>query len=160
MTKDKKLTSTKLLFNLQQSRGLHFKLKGKNEDWTRNKIPDEANALLLLTTLARGASADTNVSAPQLKKVQEIIKRETGLEVVSSDVYIASKFQLFENAPLEKSVYRWSKAMPSGQRQRLAVEIAEVCKADGESNDMEAAYFKAMARSLRLTPSELISIAA
>ena len=80
--------------------------------------------------------------------------------MVSSDVYIASKFQLFENAPLEKSVYRWSKALPSGQRQRLAVEIAEVCKADGESNDMEAAYFKAMSRSLRLTPSELISIAA
>ena len=80
--------------------------------------------------------------------------------MVSSDVYIASKFQLFENAPLEKSVYRWSIAMPSGQRQRLAVEIAEVCKADEECNDMEAAYFNAMAKSLRLASSQLFSIAA
>ena len=126
----------------------------------KNKISDEANVVLMLTALARAASADTNVSVPELKKVQEIMKRETGLEVVSSDVYIASKSQLFEKAPLEKSVYRWSKTMPPGRRQRLAVEIAEVCKADGEFNDMEAAYFNAVAESLRLTPSQLISIAA
>ena len=88
-----------------------------------------------------------------MKKVQEIMKRETGLEVVSSGVYIASKSQLFEKAPLEKYVYRWGKTMPPGLRQRLAVEIAEVCKAGGEFNDMEAAYFNAMAESLRLTPS-------
>ena len=88
------------------------------------------------------------------------MKRETGLEVVSSDVYITSKSQLFEKAPLEKSVYKWSKTMPPGRRQRLAVEIAEVCKADGEFNDMEAAYFNAMADSLRLKSSQLISIAA
>ena len=50
--------------------------------------------------------------------------------------------------------------MPPVRRQRLAVEIAEVCKADGEFNEMEAAYFNAMAESLRLTPSQLISIAA
>ena len=128
----------------------------------KNKISDEATVVLMLTALARAASADTNVSVPELKKVQEIMKRETGLEVVSSDVYIASKSQLFEKAPLEKSVYRWGKGktMPPGRRQRLAVEIAEVCKADGEFNDMEAAYFNAMAESLRLTPSQLISIAA
>ena len=50
--------------------------------------------------------------------------------------------------------------MRPDRRQRLAVEIAEVCKADGEFNDMEAAYFNAMAKSLRLTPSQLISVAA
>ena len=61
---------------------------------------------------------------------------------------------------MEKSVHRLSKTMPPGRRQRLAVEIAEVCKADGEFNDMEAAYFNAMVESLRLTPSQLISIAA
>ena len=126
----------------------------------KNKISDEANVVLMLTALARAASGDTNVSVPELKKVQEIMKRETGLEVVSSDVYIASKSQLFEKAPLEKSLYRWSKTMPPGGKQRIAVEIAEVCKADGEFNDMEAAYFNAMAESLRLTPSQLISIAA
>ena len=53
----------------------------------KSKISDEANAVLLLTALARAASADTNVSVPELKKVQGIMKRETGLEVVSSDVY-------------------------------------------------------------------------
>ena len=80
--------------------------------------------------------------------------------MVSSDAYIAFKSQLFEKVPLEKSVYRWSKTMPPGRRQRLAVDIAEVCKADGEFNDMEAAYFNAMTDSLRLTPYQLISIAA
>ena len=70
----------------------------------KSKISDEANAVLLLTALARAASADTNVSVPELNKVQEIMKKETGLEVVSSDVYTASKSQLFEKAPLEKSV--------------------------------------------------------
>ena len=78
----------------------------------------------------------------------------------SSHVYVASESQLSNKALLEKSVYRWSKTMPPARRQRLMVEIAEVCKADGESNDMEAAYFNAMAESLRLTPSQLISIAA
>ena len=92
----------------------------------KNKISDEANVVLMLTALARAASADTNVSVPELKKVQEIMKRETGLEVVSSDVYITSKSQLFEKAPLEMSLYRWSKTMPPGRRQRIAVEIAEV----------------------------------
>ena len=80
----------------------------------KSKISDEANAALLLTALARAASADTNVSVPELKKVQEIMKRETGLEAVSSDVYIASKSQLFEKVPLEKYVYSWSKKMPPG----------------------------------------------
>ena len=65
----------------------------------KNKISDEANVVLMLTALARAASADTNVSVPELKKVQEIMKRETGLEVVSSDVYIASKFQKSEKGP-------------------------------------------------------------
>ena len=60
---------------------------------------------MLLTRLARGASADTNVSVLELKKVQEIMKKETGLEAISSDVYIASKSQLYEKVPLEKSVY-------------------------------------------------------
>ena len=78
--------------------------------------------------------------------------------MVSSDAYIAFKSQLFEKVPLEKSVYRWSKTMPPGRRQRLAVEIAEVCEADGEFNDIETAYFEAMAGSLRLTPSQLILI--
>ena len=78
---------------------------------------------------------------------------------MSSDVYITSKSQLFEKAPLEKALYRWSKTMPPGRRQRLAVDIAEVCKADGEFNDMEAAYFNAIAESLGLPPSQLISIA-
>ena len=68
----------------------------------KKKISDEANAVLLLTTLARGASADTNVSVLELKKVQEIMKKETGLEVVSSDVYIASKSQLFEKVTFGK----------------------------------------------------------
>ena len=126
----------------------------------KSKISDEANAVLLLTALARAASADTNVSVPELKKVQEIMKRDTGLGVVSSDVSIASKSQLFEKAPLEKSVYRWSKARPPGGRQCQAVGIAEVCKADEEFNEREAAYFNAIAESLRLTPSQLISIAA
>ena len=126
----------------------------------KNKISDEANAVLLLSALARAASADTNVCVPELKKVQEIMKRKTGLEVVSSDVFFASKSKLFEKAPLEKSVYGWSRAMPPGRRQHLAVEIAEVCKADGEFNDIEAACFNAMAESWRLTPSLLISIAA
>ena len=80
--------------------------------------------------------------------------------MVSFDVYVASKSQLFEKAPLEKSVYSWSKTMPPDRRQRLAVDIAEVCKTDGEFNDMEAAYFNAMAESCRLTPPQLISIAA
>ena len=70
------------------------------------------------------------------------------------------KSRLFEKAPLEKSVYRWSKTMLPGRRQRLAVDVVEVCKADGEFIDMEAAYFSAMAESLRLAPSQLISIAA
>ena len=73
--------------------------------------------------------------------------------MVSFDVYVVSKSQLFERASLEKSVYRWSETMPPGRRQRPAVDIAEVCKADGEFNDMEAAYFNAMTESLRLAPS-------
>ena len=54
----------------------------------KSKISDEANAVLLLAALARAASADTNVSVPELKKVQEIMKRETGLEVVLSLIHI------------------------------------------------------------------------
>ena len=38
--------------------------------------------------------------------------------------------------------------------------LEEVCKADGKLNDMEAAYFNAAAKSLRLTTSQLITIAA
>ena len=79
---------------------------------------------------------------------------------MSSDVYITSKSKLFEKAPLEKALYRWSKTMPPGRMQSIAVEIAEVWKADGKFNDMEAAYFNTMADSLRLKSSQLISIAA
>ena len=76
----------------------------------KSKISDEANAVLLLIALARAASSDTNVSVPELKKVQEIMKRETGLEVVSSDVYIASKSQLFER-------HLWKSLCTGGVRQ-------------------------------------------
>mgnify|MGYP001474200029 CR=1 FL=1 len=87
----------------------------------KNKISDGANAVLLLTALVGSASEDTNVSVPELNKVQQIMKRETGLEAMSSEFYIASKSKLFEKAPLEKSVYMWRKTMSPGRRQRLAV---------------------------------------
>ena len=41
----------------------------------KNKISNEAKVVLLLTAVARAASADTNVSVPELKKVQEIMKK-------------------------------------------------------------------------------------
>ena len=65
----------------------------------KNKISDEANVVLMLTALARAASADTIVSVPELKKVQEIMKRETGLEAVSSDVFSEIFEKLGEPCP-------------------------------------------------------------
>ena len=53
----------------------------------KNEISDEANAVWLLNAQARSASADKNVSVPELKNIQEITKRETGHEVVSSHIY-------------------------------------------------------------------------
>jgi uncharacterized tellurite resistance protein B-like protein len=115
---------------------------------------------VLLMTLARASSSDSNILNVEVESIQGILKRETGEEFTVADVRKAARSDLFEDVPLSKYLASASRKLASEDRVRIVQTLAEVIRSDTEVSVLEVDFFNSIANALKATPAELMGISA
>ena len=113
---------------------------------------------VMLMTLARATSADTNIKAVEVDKVREVLLAHTGEDFPAADVRVAAQSAIYESAPLDKYLASSAKKLPVKDRADIAQALAEVIKADGRVSSPEEDFFNNVANALALTPAQLVGI--
>jgi len=119
---------------------------------------DEKSALYnetLFMTLARATAADTNIASLEVTTVQDIMKRETGIDVASKDVRIEAIQHAFETAPFEKLLSKAKQGLDKDQRVKIADLLGEVIAVDDKVGCFEVDFFNAVVKDLGLEPADL-----
>jgi uncharacterized tellurite resistance protein B-like protein len=113
---------------------------------------------VLLMTLARAATSDTNMHPVEIESIQEIMLREIGEEITEADIRKASRADLYESANLRKYLRSVQGRLASGNKATILQSLAEVIKSDTEISGLEVDYFNRVAAALNATPAELAGL--
>lgn len=115
---------------------------------------------VLLMTLARASSSDSNIQQIEVQSIQGILKQETGEEFSVADVRKAARSDLYETVPLRKYLSSASRKLKSADRVTIIQTLAEVIRSDTEVSVLEIDFFNSVAEALKATPAELIGLSA
>ncbi len=113
---------------------------------------------VLLMTLARASSSDSNIQQIEVESIQGILKQETGEDFTVADVRKAARSDLYETVPLRKYLSSASRKLSSGDRVTIIQTLAEVIRSDTEVSVLEIDFFNSVAEALKATPAELIGL--
>ena len=113
---------------------------------------------VMLMTLARATSADTNIKAIEVEKVQEVLKAHTGDDFPASEIRVAAHSNIYEKAPLDRYVAGAAKKLGPADRVDIARALEEVINADGRVSDREIDFFNVVVGALALTPAQLMGL--
>lgn len=112
----------------------------------------------LLMTLARATSSDANIDPCEVETVQQILKEETSEDFSASDIRLASRPTLYEEAPFSKYLASIRKKLDSKDISRIVQALAKVIKSDTNVRELEIDFFNMVADTLRATPAEIIGL--
>jgi len=115
---------------------------------------------VLLMTLARASSSDSNIQQIEVESIQGILQKETGEEFSVGDIRKAARSDLYETVPLRKYLSSSSRKLKSEDRVTVIQTLAEVIRSDTEVSVLEIDFFNSVAEALKATPSELIGLSA
>jgi uncharacterized tellurite resistance protein B-like protein len=113
---------------------------------------------VLLMTLARASSSDTNVQPVEVTTVQKIMRDATGVQVSAADVRVSAHSALFETTPLDTALSRVRHQLNSEDRVLIALSLAKVIRSDLRISPMETPFFDQVTRALDIPPSELAGL--
>ena len=113
---------------------------------------------LVLMTLARATSADTNIHPVEVELVRTKLKEVTGQDVSTADIHVAANSELFERASLESVLIRISTELAISQKLLLVSALYDIIKADERVSQREVTFFNMVASALRITPADLIGL--
>jgi len=113
---------------------------------------------VLLMTLARAASADSNMAAVEILSIQGIMQRETGQELTEADIRKASRPDLYESANLRKYLRSVQGRLSDANKSTILQALADVIRSDTEISGLEIDYFNRVATALSATPAELAGL--
>ena len=122
---------------------------------------DERDELLkevALMVLARATSADTNIQKVEVEKVQDVLKRVTGVEISIADIRTAANSEIFERKPLKKYLGSVSRSLDAGSRMTILDCLVEVIQSDDRISHFETDYFDMVAEALKAKPSEVAGL--
>lgn len=125
--------------------------------------PDQENELfkeVLLMTLARAADADINIQSVEVEKIQEILKKHTGVEFSTADVRVAAREDLYAEATLVKYLSSVRKKMSDAHRAETVHALAEVFRSDEHVGVLEIDFFNNVVKSLGVTPAQIAGLTA
>lgn len=123
--------------------------------------PEEKQQLfneVLLMTLARACSADTNIQSVEVETVQKILQQETGEDISLGKIRVAADSELFESTPLEKYLSKVGNKLDTHDRVKIAQALASVIKSDVRVSSFEISFFNMVAKALKITPAELVGL--
>ena len=115
---------------------------------------------VLLMTLARASSSDSNIQQIEVESIQGILKQETGEEFSVADVRKAARSDLYETVSLRKYLSSASRKLKSEDRVTIIQTLAEVIRSDTEVSVLEIDFFNSVAEALKASPAELIGLSA
>jgi len=115
---------------------------------------------VLLMTLARASSSDSNIQQIEVESIQGILKQETGEEFSITDVRKAARSDLYETVSLRKYLSSASRKLKSEDRVTIIQTLAEVIRSDTEVSVLEIDFFNSVAEALKASPAELIGLSA
>jgi len=115
---------------------------------------------VLLMTLARASSSDSNIQQIEVESIQGILQKETGEEFSVADIRKAARSDLYETVPLRKYLSSASRKLKSEDRVTVIQTLAEVIRSDTEVSVLEIDFFNSVAEALKATPAELIGLSA
>ena len=118
----------------------------------------ELHKEVMLMTLARATSADTNIKNIEVERVREVLKARTGEDFPAADVRVAAQSAIFESAPLDRYLSASGKKLTWQDRLSVAEALADVINADGRVSELEITFFNSVAAALQLTPAQLIGL--
>ncbi len=133
-------------------------LKIFGESSTEAGTQEDLYKEVLLMTLARAASSDSNMAPVEIVSIQDIMQRETGEEITESDIRKASRPDLYESANLRKYLRSVEGRLDSSSKTIILQALAEVIKSDTEISGLEVDYFNRVAGALSVTPAELAGL--
>ncbi len=115
---------------------------------------------VLLMTLARASSSDSNIQQIEVESIQGIMQKETGEDFSVADIRKAARSDLYETVPLRKYLSSASRKLKSEDRVTVIQTLAEVIRSDTEVSVLEIDFFNSVAEALKATPAELIGLSA
>ncbi len=115
---------------------------------------------VLLMTLARASSSDSNIQQIEVESIQGILQKETGEEFSVADIRKAARSDLYETVPLRKYLSSASRKLKSEDRVTVIQTLAEVIRSDTEVSVLEIDFFNSVAEAIKATPAELIGLSA
>ncbi len=114
---------------------------------------------VLLMTLARASSSDSNTNPVEVDTVQQVLKDVTGDEISAADIRVAAASEIFERAPLEKYLGSVASSLTSQDRVTIAQSLARVIKSDVAISPQELDFFNKVVGALKITAAELAGLA-
>ena len=118
----------------------------------------QLNKEVLLLTLARATSADTNIKNIEVERVQKVLLARTGEEFSAGDIRVAAQSEIFEREPLDRYLSASAKKLAWEDRLSVAEALVEVIKADGRISPREVSFFNHVTLALQITPAQLIGL--
>ncbi|HEY5623988.1 MAG TPA: TerB family tellurite resistance protein [Gammaproteobacteria bacterium] len=115
---------------------------------------------VLLMTLARATSEDSNVHPVEVETVQASIRKAIGEDIDAAEIRIAAKSELYETAPLEKYLSTCGRKLDAASKSATIQALAEVIKADTEVTSREIQFFDMVADALAVSPSQVAGLVA
>ncbi len=128
-----------------------------------NLDSEEENALfreVLLMTLSRATSEDSNIQPIEVETVRAIIKDAIGEDIDAAEVRVAAKSEIYESASLEKYLASCGTKLDSASRAATVKALADVIKSDTEITSREVRFFDMVADALEVTPAEVAGLVA
>lgn len=112
----------------------------------------------VLKTLSVMTHIDTNINPVEVDMVQNIMQEELGVEVSSSDVYVAAKSEYIENQDVDKYLKSVKSKLSADDAKLIVRSLKKVILADGKAHSYELKLFNKVCAALDLTPADIIQL--
>lgn len=115
---------------------------------------------VLLMTLARAADADINIQNVEVERIQEILKKHTGIEFSKADVRVAARAELYAEASLVKYLRGAQKKLTDAHCTEIVQALADVFRSDQSVSVLEVDFFNNVVNALNVTPAQIAGLTA
>jgi len=113
---------------------------------------------VLLHTLARMTYADTNTKASEVKTVQKIYKKDTGITVAEAEIRVAARGDLHETRSFDKYLTSKGAKLTKEDKCFILRAMAEVVRSDGSVSPGEIEFFDMVGKCFKMTASEIAEL--
>lgn len=110
--------------------------------------------------LAQASSVDANIHPLEIATIQQIMRRETGLNLTEAEIRCVSRSNAYESANLCKCLRRLQGQLDAGSKTAIQQALVDVIRSDATVNVLEIDYFNQAVEALRMTPAEQIGLRA